>query len=143
MNAKTLHATGTCFDDAVEIAHELCKETPGLFNSGDVWIVHGICLSQAGMSWSHAWVEHKDSNGKEWAMWMGLEGKEKVVLACTKAEHYEFHRPRKVIYYSPPEFWKINRIHEHFGPFDEEIQQHCATPETAGKPIDCMHVNPL
>lgn len=138
----TILPTGECFDDAIDIVQQMIRENPEIVHAENLFVVHAVCQSKSGVLWAHAWVEDR-INDVDCVLWCGIMNGEKACLCTDLRDHYEFHRPTIVIKYTPMDVWRENAKTRHFGPWDPEIQKHCAKPGDKGKPIDVMQCAPM
>ena len=119
MNA--IYPTYTCFDDALDLLAEAVKANPDAVDSGELRLVHGICLSPSGEKYSHAWVE---SFGMH-VWFMGILNGERATFACSRIEYYEDARVQETTKYTPREAWALNYEHENYGPWIERYKKLC------------------
>lgn len=128
----TILPTGTCFDDALDFISERVKREPRLALTGDLILVHGICLApegrRAGEPFSHAWVEDSTTevNPPLEIVWQGgvLDG-QRIWYAMPRAEFESKLRPQKSTRYTMREAALENKRTNHFGPWVEEYSNLC------------------
>lgn len=125
MNAdgQTVYPTHQCFNDALEFFEELAKEkNPVLRMSGYLFLVHGVCLTPEGESYSHAWIEQ----GHATVIFKGILHGKAQYFATPKEQYYDEMRVTPdVTRYTPTEALKENLASNHFGPWIQRYRDLC------------------
>jgi hypothetical protein len=111
-----LRPTQTCFDDALDFHAAVPSDKRGRYV-----VVHGICVRD-GVRFAHAWVEMTNSNH---VVEGALLGDARVYRAMTRAEFAERYTVERCTRYTFAQWDKLNRIHNHFGPWDPEYRSLC------------------
>lgn len=113
--------THTCFDDALDMLQEAIKANPGSAKSGELKLVHAICLMPDGQEYAHAWVE---SNGKH-CWFMGMMGNRRHQFVATIEDYYAELRVKETTKYTPEDAWHENDTHVTYGPWNKEYLALC------------------
>lgn len=121
--ATTIYPTFECFTDAMEFIDAMARlpETHDYIS-----LVHGICVTEEGREYAHAWVE--DSNARIaifCGIWMGT----KVYFSAPLEEFFKTYAVKESTRYTIAEAVMKNLETVHFGPWEEKYGALCGEGE--------------
>jgi hypothetical protein len=124
--SNTIRSTGNCFDDALEFFEMFRLDNAAV--RADVLrtmrVAHGICTTDAGETFAHAWVEERvrnDPDRRTWperVVWQGMSAESgRAFFAVALDWFYEAYAVRERTLYTLTECAQLNRRHGTYGPW--------------------------
>lgn len=117
---RTIFPTFQCFNDSMEFIDHIAGECPELMDT--MVLVHGICLSDGGREFVHAWVE--DIKNKM-AIFCGIYMGERVYLAAPLENFFAGYTVKEATRYTVMEAMQNNLRTVHFGPWEKKYDALC------------------
>lgn len=121
MTRAIIHATGSCFDDAVAFVEQVVDvarlREPDAANA--FRIVHAVCVSPTGVRWAHAWCE--DRSGEPAMAWQaGVVDGRPVFVGHELGLYVAAHRVELMTRYTLRMWSELNVATGHYGPWRRE-----------------------
>lgn len=116
----TLYPTFECFTDSMEFIDHIAKMCPEIVHR--LTLVHGICLSENGREFAHAWCEDKEYGV---VIFSGIYMGETVYLAAPFENYFKVFKVKESTRYTVMEAVKNNLGTVHFGPWEEKYGALC------------------
>lgn len=127
MTNKTIHPTGTCFDDALGLMMAILKENETSPRRTQIrlrerlYLVHGVTMI-LGKPSAHAWVEY-DHTGQ--VLFVGILDGKRENLAAPREEYYRELKVTATTRYLYRDMFRLNRATGHHGPWEERYKRLC------------------
>lgn len=125
--SKTIYPTLTCFDDALELMHDILKFAQGWAPEDrthlllNLYLVHAI-VKASDRETAHAWVEH---DGYDQVFIVGLIEENRVAFTGPRKDYYRVHNVIDKFRYTYSEAVQENRRTGTYGPWIPELDALC------------------